>query len=481
MANAFLRLSALVAAGFVVAVVYMRLPGFHSREPALCEHCNVVLISFDTVRADHLGAYGYARGTSPNVDALARKSLVFERAISQAPWTLPAHGSMLSGLYPSRLGVAHYPAIRRLPDQNSVLPEVFHAAGYATAGFTGGGFVSANYGFNRGFDIYASSGRRFEHNIDATIDWLDQHKRKPFFLFFHGYDAHRPYYSSAVDKAAMELPSGARSDLGGYCLRDDREVPGPARRDEIVRYYDAAIHHGDRAIGVLLDALEQMRLMDKTLILLTSDHGEEFFEHGHCDHVRFLYNESVHVPYMIYVPGLTPGGRRIDGLLPASISIAQTLLDAVGIEHHMPGETLLPMIAGKQADFPVVYSETDSKVGALGSRGRSLAIIKPDLKLIAYTEENAYEGYDHSQDPDELQPLPEGHAVYQMAKPLRAWADAISPLPRPAKRPDSKAAAAAPGRGKDAGKPRGPRKSKDKGMKVPKDLKENLKSLGYLE
>ena len=113
---------------------------------ALCDGCNVILISMDTVRADHLSAYGYERKTSPNVDRLARRSVIFENAISQSSWTLPAHGSMMTGLYPGRLGVEHYPAKRRLPDTPTMLAEVFGKAGYATGGFTGGGVRLAGRG-----------------------------------------------------------------------------------------------------------------------------------------------------------------------------------------------------------------------------------------------------------------------------------------------------------------------------------------------
>ena len=547
MANVILRVSALLATAFALALLYLRLPESGARgERPLCEGCNVVVISFDTVRADHLGAYGYERPTSPNVDALASKSIVFDRAVSQAPWTLPAHGSMLSGLYPSRLGVLRYPATRALPDKNPVLPEVFRAAGYATAGFTGGGFVSSHYGFDRGFDIYATRGRRFEHNLDATIDWIGEHKHQPFFLFFHGYDAHRPYYSKAGDKTAMGLAADVDADQGRYCLSDDRAVPDAARLDNIVRYYDSSIHHGDRAIGVLLHTLEQMKMMDNTIILLTADHGEEFFEHGNCDHVRFLYEESVHVPYMLYVPRLVPDARHIHGLVPASISVARTLLDAVGIEHAMPGVTLLPMIQGKQRGFPVVYSEADSAAGSLGSRGRTTAITKDNLKLISYIEEGDDEAYDLSEDPGELRPLPERNVAYLMRQTLRAWAASLSALPRPERVRDLKAEAgsrdeedstgtggeeeyAEPDSGADSGAgegnksekpskrsqpgsahrkpadspkakasskanpggvPKRPKDSKtsrdagaqdDEGTKMPKELEEDLKSLGYLE
>ncbi len=557
MANVLLRVSALVVAAFAFALVHLGVPESAARgERPLCDRCNVVLISFDTVRADHLGTYGYERKTSPNVDALAAKSVVFERAISQAPWTLPAHGSMLSGLYPSRLGVLRYPATRALPDKNPVLPEVFRAAGYATAGFTGGGFVSDHYGFDRGFDVYSSKGRRFEHNLDDTIDWLEQHKQKPFFLFVHGYDAHRPYYSKSADKLVVGLPADAEPDQNRFCLGDDRSKPDPDRLERVVRYYDASIHHGDRAIGVFLKTLEKMNLMQDTVILLTSDHGEEFFEHGNCDHVRFVYDESVHVPYMLYVPSLAGSTRRVDGLVPASISVARTLLDVVGLEHAMPGVTLLPLLTTRGKGFPVVYSEADSAAGSLGSRGRTSAITKPGIKLVSYDDEGTDEAYDLETDPGELEPLPERNSAYLMRQTLRAWTASLRPLPRPEggakpksgkddktddgyvpgkepdagnvskladpaaagepiaapepkpagrrgrKGPDSAAPKAdEPAAGGEAGsgrqgqegqqedredeagrdRPAGQAADEEEEMKVPKELEESLKSLGYLE
>jgi arylsulfatase A-like enzyme len=505
MANVLLRASGLVVAAFALAFLYVRLPESGARtERPLCDRCNVVLISFDTVRADHLGAYGYERPTSPNVDALAKRSVVFENAISQAPWTLPAHGSMLSGLYPSRLGVLRYPATRVLSDQNTVLPEVLRAAGYATGGFTGGGFVSDHYGFDRGFDVYSSKGRRYEHNLDEALDWLDQHKSRPFFLFFHGYDAHRPYYSKPVDKTAMGLPDNAESDQNKFCLRDDRERPDDAQLEKILRYYDASIHHGDRGIGVLLQALESQGLMENTVILLTSDHGEEFFEHGNCDHVRFVYRESVHVPFMLYVPKIAPSGKRIEGLVPASISVARTLLDLVGVDHAMPGVTLLPMLDGRQKQYPVVYSEADTAPGVFGSRGPTIAVTKPDQKLISYTEEGSDEAYDLKQDPFETEVLPEKHQAYLLRQSLRAWRASLKPLPRPAVSADDAAAALdedSGGGGSEAGDDTGEEtegapsgagsegkragakaaKSGGKGDKIPKQLREDLRSLGYLE
>ena len=325
------------------------------RSAALCPDCNVVLISMDTVRADHLGAYGYDRETSPNVDRFAERATVFENAISQSAWTLPAHGSMMTGLYPSRLGVSHYPAKRGLPKVR-MLADSFHAAGYATGAFTGGGFVAAHFGFARGFDVYTSDGRRFEHNIDEAIDWLKQHQQRRFFLFLHGYDAHRPYFSLPEDKAALGIPGKRPAERRGYCLKVGREKPNDL--DVVLKYYDASIRHGDRSVGQFLNALTALGLADRTVVLITSDHGEEFYEHGHCDHVRFLYREVVNVPLLLRVPGHDSVAKRIPDVVPASISIAGTLLELVGVDaSDFPGASLLPL-----GQLPERLGEVDARV-----------------------------------------------------------------------------------------------------------------------
>ena len=413
----------------------------------------------DTVRADHLGCYGYHRETSPNVDRLAERSLLFEDAISQAAWTLPGHGSMFSGLYPSRLGVTHYPALRRLPDVNPTLAETFMAAGHTTAGFTGGGFVSEHFGFDRGFEIYTTAGRRFEHNIDDAIGWLHSRTDRPFFLFFHGYDAHRPYYSEAEDQLALGLATDMPKKRKGFCLGDNRRRPVDLGR--VVDHYDAAIRHGDRFVGRLLDAIDELGLGKNTVVLLTSDHGEEFYEHGHCDHVRFLYRETVAVPFIVYVPGLTPGGRRIAHAVPATISVAATLLELVGVAGKLPGLSLVSTIKGRQAPVDAVFSEADSKKGHYGSRGRTVALTTKTVRLIAYPDEDKMEAYDRANDPGEQKVLAAGDAAYLRQGELLAWAASLSPLPRPAPLTPV-------GRGGKAGG-------------LPAQLEENLRSLGYAD
>jgi len=477
----------------------------------VCPGCNVILISLDTVRADHLGAYGNNPRVSPNFDRLAAKSALFERAISQTAWTLPGHGSMMTGLYPKRLGVEHYPPTRRLPDV-PMLAEQFSAAGYTTGAFTGGGFVSSHWGFDRGFDDYSSDGRRFEHNIDEAMSWLRTNSKRRFFLFLHGYDAHRPYYSDAADKKAVGLGSKRVKELTGFCGRTNRNRPDPAALRTILQSYDASIHHGDVALGKFLDAFETLDLMDNTVILVTSDHGEEFFEHGNCDHVRFLYREVVEVPYLIYAPEMTPEGRRINELIPASISVAPTLLDLVGIEHNMPGASVVPVLNGEKQVFRSVYSETDSAVGKLGSRGATVALTTTGGKLISYLDEGTDEAYNTFRDPKERRVLPERdtayqrrktlRACYQRRKTLRAWNEALVTLPKPPgrsmisdRKPEqgrTDAAAKPKTERSRTGKPGAPKPKagqhrsqrptdKEEAEEIPPEIRKQLESLGYLE
>jgi len=482
---------------------------------ALCPGCNVILISMDTVRADHVGTYGYTqRPTTPNLDAFAAHAAVFEHAISQSSWTLPAHGAMMTGLYPGRLGVTHYPALRRLPGNAQMLASVMRRAGYATAGFTGGGFVSKHFGFDRGFDVYTSQGRRFEHNIDQALSWLAQNENRKFFLFLHGYDAHRPYYSHQDDKRAV----GVRSrgvEKRGFCDSKRRARPSDRDLKAILGYYDASIHMGDRLVGRVLDFLRQHNLMDNTVILVTADHGEEFFDHGNCDHVRFLYQEIVHVPYILHVPHATDDGLRIPDVVPASISVARTLLDTVGVPHEMPGVSLVPLVKGKRDLFGAVFSEADSEIGKLGSRGATIAMTGGRYKLISYLEEGSDEGYDLIADPGEQRPLSEDRDVYLRRSTLRAWhastdkMESASELAREREEPaeekknDGKSATAgakdkdaaataavakkpAPGAGTTAapgatGDRPAAKAPKSSGMRLPDDVQKQLRALGYTD
>ncbi len=290
-----------------------------------------MLISADTLRADHVGAYGYARPTTPNVEEHAARGVLFENAISQSSWTRPAHLSMFTGLYPNEHGVVAL-ADRQLPEPGVVtLASALFTRGYRTAGFTGGINVSASFGFDRGFETDRSNRKYFRDNLAETRLWLDAHQNEKFFLFWHGYDPHTPYFSDPVDRAALAVPERPRVGLRRAC-RAERH------HDVVARYvpeYDAAIRRADRYVGKLLTELEQRGLMERAVIVFTSDHGEEFREHGGCFHLDTLYREVLHVPLVVAGPGLAP--RRVEALVPASVAIGPTILEIVGAN-----DTLLP-------------------------------------------------------------------------------------------------------------------------------------------
>jgi arylsulfatase A-like enzyme len=397
---------------------------------AACRGCSVLLVSFDTVRADHVGAYGYTRPTSPNIDALAARSVVFRNAISQSSWTRPAHASILTALYPSEHGMVAMSRATMLPSGVRTLPAVLSERGYATAAFTGGGNMSAHFGFDSGFDRYESLGRRFDESLDEVEKWIAARDGAPFFLLLHGYDAHKPYRSAPEDREALGLaPDRPRVGIQRACGEGRR----PADLEDHMAEYDAAIRHGDRGIGKSLDLLARLGRADDTVVVLTSDHGEEFLEHGGCFHVRTLYREIVHVPLLIAVPGVP--ARTVEGLVPASVSIAPTILDVVGIQdRELRGPSLAPYLAGKrQPTFEYVVSETAiRRPGARIEHIRALTGARE--KLIHWSIDGRYELFDLAADPGEQKPRSGAPRARHLLRHLDLWLAAHPPRmpPRPA-------------------------------------------------
>jgi arylsulfatase A-like enzyme len=413
-----------------------------------CADCNVVLISLDTLRADHIGAYGYARPTTPNIDALAAQSVVFEQAVSQSAWTRPAHASMLSGLYPAEHGIVSIARGLALSPTVPTLATTLAEHGYATAAFTGGGNMSAHFGFDNGFEIYRSPGRRLVDSLPEIERWLAVRDERPFFLFVHAFDPHRPYKSEAVDRAALGL--GAVRP-GIPMPRACRAARAAEDLTAFVDEYDAAIRHGDRALGRLLALLDRTRSRRPTLLVFTSDHGEEFFDHGDCFHIRTLYREIVHVPLIIRLPGTLP--RRVRELVPASVSVAPTILELVGASMRpRAGLSLAPLLEGRRRSVTdYVVSET-----AIRYRnrmvGRVRALTSEREKLIEWVAERRSEYFDLVRDPLERDPLAETRSSDAALARLDAWAAAHPQRP----------GAAVP-------------------RPLPAELKRELRALGYVD
>lgn len=357
----------LVTAGGAGAFSFWHAPDFVVPEPRAP---NIILISVDTLRPDHLGAYGYGMPVSPVMDALASEGALFKNVYSTASWTLPGHMSMLTGLN----GIRH----RVLYEDDKLDPAVLTLAdylrskGYATRAVTGAGFVSAGYGFARGFDEYAMNQVEMDDADLAAqaareaVEWIDMSADRPFFLFLHTYQVHSPY-KSPDDILDQFLRPDARwrkfdinEDLGGRPAIFTNL--GQRNRDNILALYDAGIRTTDRdMIGPLLDVLRRKGLYDRTMIVLTSDHGEEFYEHGGWNHTHSLYDELIKVPLIIKMPQGRHAGRLLDPIVRLT-DIVPTILDVVGAGYDpasLDGRSLMPILEGResadrpfQAEFP---------------------------------------------------------------------------------------------------------------------------------
>jgi arylsulfatase A-like enzyme len=382
-----------------------------------CPHCNIVLISLDTLRADHVGAYGYPRDTTPNIDALAEHGVLFENAISQSSWTRPAHLSMFTGLHPVEHGVVGLADRRRLADATPTLAGILAANGYLTAAFTGGVNVSRAFGFDQGFAEFRSNGKYFRDNLEETRYWLEQHRGEKFFLFWHGYDTHTPYPGEATDRAALGVADRPpRVGLRRVCKRED----APKRIARFVDEYDSAVRRGDRYIGKLMAELARHGLLEQTIVVFTSDHGEEFLEHRGCFHVNTLYREVLHVPLVIVAPGLPP--RRVSQLVPASVSIGATILELAGVgTHDLPGPSLARALAGADPPVTEVVSETRRAIETGRGRGHVRAVTTAQEKLIHWITLARYERYDMRRDPGETVPLTAGAEVDRLTARLSTW------------------------------------------------------------
>jgi len=310
---------------------------------------HVLLISVDTLRADHLGLYGYARPTSPTIDALGAQGLVFERASSTAPWTLPSHTSLLTGLAPHEHGVQDDGV--RLADDVPTLAAALAARGVATIGVVSHLYVASPFGLARGFGVFDDSlieGGTTNPSADAVVarflEHLDRHLAKggppeaPFFGFVHFFDPHwdyrapEPFTRRFVDPRYAGPMDGTYAAMNPYLL--DAKKLAPADRDALIAYYDGEIAYLDAQIAKLLNALRDREVLADTLVVLTGDHGEEFGEHGRLGHGRSVFEEQLHVPLVLAHASL-PALRVAD---PVSlVDVAPTLLEMLGGERESLG------------------------------------------------------------------------------------------------------------------------------------------------
>lgn len=396
------------------------------RSGSLCEACNVVLISMDTLRADHVGAYGYPRPVTPAIDRLAGDGVLFEDAIGQSAWTRPSHFSMFTGLYPIEHGVVGMAGRSRLAEGTPTLASSLRAAGWRTGGFTAGANVAAHFGFDEGFEVYETHGKRMLDNLDAATEWIRSVKDERFFLFFHGLDAHRPYHSDAVDRRALGLTESERPAWRHLCNGQGRTEPDPA---PLIDAYDAAAHRGDRAVGILLETLEAAGLGDRTVVIVTSDHGEGLLDHGDCFHIRELHREIVRVPLIIRAPGVPV--RRVTGVVPASVAIAPTILDLVGASRSgIGGPSLAGILGGERPTYGYVVSETASRYRPGSRSGHVRAITTDREKLVHWLDAGVTEYHNLERDPEEHAPASDARRSAFLAGILAEFVSDHRPLGR---------------------------------------------------
>jgi len=376
----------------------------------------------DSLRADFVSAYDNRTASTPHMDRLADDGLVFTQVISPAPWTLPSFSSIMTGLLPE----VHMTKGKssKLPDNLPTLAGYMRDNGYYTGAIVFNPYLKLSHGMSQGFlhfDVYPKTvlgnsfgarllkrlfPRRFQQNIttsdltDAAIDWLKSNQGKDYFLWVHYLDPHMPYAPPDEFLPQGKAPAtiGAKFDRSSGDIRGGFFTPSLSEREWIRKLYDGEVRYVDKSVGRLLDALKQMNVYDDSLIILTADHGEEFWEHGSFEHGHTLYNELLRVPLIIKLP-LSSSKGRINNMVQTH-SVMPTVLDICGITYdreHLSAASLAPLWKGRPGAYderPIVSS------GLLYYEDRE-ALIFNGLKYINYLVTNHEELYDLNRDPQE--------------------------------------------------------------------------------
>lgn len=451
---------------------------------------NIVLIVIDTLRADHLGSYGYHRPTSPHIDDLAARGALFERASSVAPYTRPSTASILTGLYPSVHGaVTHADSIA---GEIPTLAERLGAAGYLTAGFHRNGNVSETFGFGRGFDSYISPdkeywrslkkagkskpGQLFVSQVDDSlltrkaVPFIREVESTPFFLYLHLGGGHDPYAPPRDSTSFLDAPLTETAELFyRQPVKSQRDQPTVLRRmitgllplddldrRQIVDLYDGEVAFADRQIGAVLAALEESGRADDTLVVVTSDHGEEFWDHGGLGHGQHNYQELLHVPLVIAGPGIE--SRRLK--TPVSlIDLTPTILDLAGLEPpgDLPGRSLAAVLRSRRKEPAVapVYAEGLLRMRHNGDPMLFRSLQLGDLKLVLDFQRQRKELYDLAEDAAETRDL-----IADRSRDARGLLETLIEIH---------------GRNLES-----PYLGQVEAVEVPQELEEQIRALGYL-
>ncbi len=382
---------------------------------------HIILISIDTLRQDHVGHYGYERDTTPNLDALASEALIYERAYTTWTWTLLAHMSLLTGLYPSQHGVWRKDA--SLPADSMSLAERLSAAGFHTIGLHFPGWLDPSYGFARGFNHYESHQNAEEAEEHMRAALAARPKDASLLLFVHLFDVHNgplskekslydppaPFDTAFLPGAREQMPDGSAKDI----WYKDGSVVSPAEHAAIVALYDGGIRYVDSKIGQWIEIWKAEGIFEDALFILTSDHGEGLFQRGdrYGGHGEY-YEEGLVVPLMMRFPNMRFGGERVTQAV-SHIDLVPTILDALDLPpaSDLPGYSLL---AGRPKDALVIaeHPRKDAEVMYLWPH-----------KLVQSPQAGTTFASDLERDPFEEATVPATGADFQsMGAALRALA-----------------------------------------------------------
>lgn len=395
----------------------------HSKGPAVrYKNANVILISIDTLRADVLGFMGAKGIATPNIDALAAKSIIFEQATAAANHTAPSHASMLTGMAVPAHGVLNIEASKKAPTKipNSIptIAERLKAHGYKTAARADGGYVIDGFGFGRGFDTFESGISGMTSKFPSIEKYIDSLGGASGFLFLHTYEVHAPYpiapsqhqkiahqfKESVIPARHLQIYSNS-GDLAQRCaaLFDGSKNFTDADRACLRAYYETSVENMDRMVGSLMKMLESKGILNNTILIFTSDHGEAFGEHGRYQH-ESLHDEIVHIPLLIRLPDGAMAGRRIPFAFSA-IDLVPTILDLLNLPapNDIEGESRLSLMIDHKTEADRVAFSTldmDGEIAGCGAR-------TPREKLVYYniSEREIRRGYDLVNDPLEKNPL----------------------------------------------------------------------------
>jgi arylsulfatase A-like enzyme len=405
---------------------------------------NVILIIADSLRSDHVSSYGYERKTTPNLDALvADQGVRFQHADSTASWTCPSVAAIMSGRTPSSLGTNFTTMRYSMPSTAVTLAEYLKAAGYYTAGFASTYCVKAKLGFNQGFNYYddslsdkvtsdkATAGEINEHAIDwLQNSWLPNFGGKPLFLMLYYFDPH-VYYKPPAPYDTLYDPAydGAlTSDVykNGEDVIAGKIVPTPRDVEHLKALYDGEITYWDAKLGEMLAFLQSQHLMDNTLLIVTSDHGEMFGEHDKWTHANYIYEEVLRVPLFMRYTGVIPPGTVSEA--PAqNFDLMPTILDFAGIPllKKIQAISLRAQAQGAPGD---VHRPLYSEVEALNDPKHALYWVAPRISERS-VEQDGWKLIHHlgHPDQDELYNL-NSSSVYEIENLLQAQPDLVKQL-----------------------------------------------------